>query len=53
LLTGAVKLTVACALPRVAVPIVGAPGTLAGVAEFDAAEAAPVPTALLAVTVKV
>jgi hypothetical protein len=48
-----VKATVAFALPAVAVPIVGAPGTPAGVTLFDAAEAAPVPIALGAVTVKV
>jgi hypothetical protein len=50
---GAVKVTVACALPAVAVPMVGAPGTVAGVTLFEAAEAALVPTALVAVTVKV
>ena len=50
---GAVKVTVAWALPAVAVPMVGAPGTLRGVAAFDAADAAPVPAALPAVTVKV
>ena len=45
----------ACASPAVAVPIVGAPGTAAaeGVTELDAAEAGPVPTALVAFTVKV
>jgi hypothetical protein len=53
LLAGGVKLTVACVLPRVAVPIVGAPGTVAGVTLFEAAEGAPVPTAFVAVTVKV
>ncbi len=41
------------ALPAVAVPMVGAPGTVAGVTVFDAADAAPVPMALVAVTVKV
>ena len=50
---GAVKVTVADALPPVAVPIVGVPGTVAGVTLFDAADAALVPTALVAVTVKV
>jgi hypothetical protein len=50
---GGVKLTVACALPAVAVPIVGAPGTVAGVTLLDAADAGPVPIALVAVTVKV
>ena len=49
---GPVKVTVAWALPAVAVPIVGAPGTVAGVTLLDGAEAAPVPTALVAVTVK-
>ena len=53
LLAGAVKVTVACALPAVAVPMVGAPGTPAGVTLFEAAEAGPVPIALVAVTVKV
>jgi hypothetical protein len=33
--------------------MVGVPGTVAGVTEFDAADAVPVPTALDAVTVKV
>ena len=41
------------ALPAVAVPMVGAPGTVAGVTELDAPEAGPVPTALMAATVKV
>ena len=53
---GAVHETVALALPAVAVTLVGAPGTVAGmtgVTELEAAEAAPVPTALVAVTVKV
>jgi hypothetical protein len=56
LLLGAVKVTVALALPAVAVPMVGAPGTVAddiGVTPFDAEEAAPVPTLLVAVTVNV
>ncbi len=53
LLAGAVNATDACALPAVAVPIVGAPGTVVGVTLFDAAEAAPVPALLVAVTVKV
>jgi hypothetical protein len=51
--TGAVKLAEACALPAVAAPIVGIPGTVAGVIELEAAEAAPVPTLFVAVTVKV
>jgi hypothetical protein len=50
---GAVKATETLALPAVAVPIVGAPGTVAGVAEFEAEDGAPVPTALVAVTVQV
>ena len=50
LLAGAVQRTVAEALARVAVPIVGAPGTVAGVTAADSAEAALVPTALVAVT---
>jgi hypothetical protein len=37
----------------VAVPIVGAPGVVAGVTLFDAADGAPVPTALMAATVNV
>jgi hypothetical protein len=53
LLAGAVKLTVALLFPAVAVPIVGAPGTVAGVTLLEAAEAAPVPTPFVAVTVKV
>jgi hypothetical protein len=52
---GAEKTTVACVLPATAGPIVGAPGTAnaIGVTLFDAAEAAPVPIPLVAVTVKV
>ena len=53
LLAGAVKLTVTCALPDIAAPIIGAPGTVAGVTLFEAAEAAPLPTALVALTVHV
>jgi hypothetical protein len=53
LLAGAVNATVACELPAVAVPIVGAPGTAEGVTLFDAADGAPVPTALMAATVNV
>ncbi|MGP8006958.1 MAG: hypothetical protein ACLP2J_07995 [Acidimicrobiales bacterium] len=37
----------------VAVPMVGAPGTVAGVTELEAADWAPVPTALIAATLKV
>ena len=50
---GAVHETVALALPAVAVTPVGAPGTVAGVTELEAVLAEPVPTALVAVTVKV
>jgi hypothetical protein len=45
--------TVAVALPGVADAPEGAPGTVAGVTAFEGLEAAPVPTALVAVTVKV
>jgi hypothetical protein len=45
--------TVAWPLPAVAVPISGAGGTVAGVTEFEADEALPVPTLFVAVTVKV
>jgi hypothetical protein len=51
--TGAVKATVACVFPRVAVPIVGAPGSVAGVTGSEATDAGPVPTSFVAVTVKV
>ena len=50
---GAEKETEASALPAVAVPIVGAPGTVAGVTELEAEEALPVPTMFVAVTVNV
>ena len=50
---GAVKLTVACVLPLVAVPIVGAPGVVAGVTLLEAADAGPVPITFVAVTVNV
>ena len=50
---GAVQETVALALAAVAVTLVGAPGTVAGVTELEAELAEPVPTALVAVTVKV
>ena len=52
-LLGPVKLTKAWALPGAAVTAVGAPGTVAGVTAADAADAGPVPTALVAVTVNV
>jgi hypothetical protein len=53
LLTGAVKETVASPLPLTAVTLVGAPGTVAGTTELLVADGVPVPTALVAVTVKV
>ena len=46
-------MTLACALPAVAVPIVGGPGVVAGVTLLEADEAAPVPALFVAVTVKV
>jgi hypothetical protein len=52
-LAGAENVTLACPLPAVAVPLVGALGTVAGVTEFDAADAAPVPSLFVAVTVNV
>ena len=48
----AVYVTVAAAFPPVAVPIVGAPGLLPAVTEFDAADTA-VPNSVVAVTVNV
>ena len=52
---GAVQATVTdVALATVAVPIVGAPDTVAtGVTEFDAADATDVPAEFVAVTVNV
>jgi hypothetical protein len=53
-LAGAVYVTVACAFPPVAVPIVGAPGTVGdGVTELEAELAVLVPIAFVAVTIKV
>jgi hypothetical protein len=52
-LTGGVKLTLACALPGVAVAAVGAPGTVLGVTLLDALEGALDPAAFVAMTVKV
>ena len=55
-LAGAVKPTVACVSPAVAVTAVGAPGAVAaacGVTLLEGADAGPVPTAFVAVTVKV
>ena len=53
MLADAVQLTVADPIPAVAATFVGAEGNDAGVTAADAAEAGPVPTALVAVTVKV
>ena len=52
---GAVQATVTDVAPAfVAVPIVGAPGTVTtGVTEFDAPDAADVPVVFVAVTVNV
>jgi hypothetical protein len=50
---GGVKMTVARALPAVAVTAVGAPGTVSGVTGVEGPEGKPVPTAFVAVTVKV
>lgn len=49
----AVNAMVTCPLPAVAMPMVGAPGTVAGVTLLDVPDAAPVPTALVAVTLNV
>jgi hypothetical protein len=51
-LLGAVNETVAWPLPCTAVTPVGAPGTVAGVTELLVADAVLVPTAFVAVTVK-
>jgi hypothetical protein len=54
LLTGAVNITVAWALPAVAEALVGAPGTFgAGVTLFDGADGTLSPTAVVATTLKV
>ena len=51
--TGVFHRTVSNMLPGVSETMVGAPGRVAGVAGADASDAGPVPTALVAVTVKV
>ena len=51
--TGAVKVMVPEALPRSADPIVGTPGTVAGVTEPDGSDGSEVPTLLVTWTVKV
>ena len=53
LLSDGVKLIVACPLPLVTVPIVGASGTVAGVTTLLTLEEALTPMALVAVTTKV
>jgi hypothetical protein len=50
---GAVQLTAAEALPRVALTSVGDSGVVAGVTEDEDWDAGPVPTLLVAVTVNV
>jgi hypothetical protein len=50
---GAFQITVACALPAMAVILVGAPGMVAGVTALDALDDAPVPTVLIVVTTNV
>ena len=53
LLKGAEKVTVACALPPVAVPMTGASGTVAtGVTVLEDADAGPLPIELLAITIQ-
>jgi hypothetical protein len=52
-LAGALNETVAWPFPATALTPVGEPGTVAGVTEFVALEAVLVPTAFVAVTVKV
>jgi hypothetical protein len=53
-LEGAVQFTVAAVSPAVAVPMVGALGSVAeGDTAFEAFENEPVPTALMAATLKV
>ena len=53
LFTGGVKLTLAWALPPVAITLVGAPGTVAGVTLLDGVDGRLGPAALVATTVKV
>jgi hypothetical protein len=56
LFAGGVNVTVACALPAVALTAVGAPGVpigAVGVTAFEGADGALVPTLLVAVTVNV
>ena len=53
LLVGGVNVIEVCPFPAVAVPIIGASGTVEGVTEFEAELDALVPLAFIAVTVKV
>jgi hypothetical protein len=53
LFKGAVKLTLAWALPPVAITAVGGPGSAEGVTLFEGADAAPEPAAFVATTVNV
>jgi len=53
LLAGAMKATVACPSPAVAVPMDGVPGTVTAITELEGAESGPVPTLFTAATVKV
>jgi hypothetical protein len=53
LLSGGVKLTVACAFLPVAVTFVGGPGTVTGVTLFDGADGTLEPAPFVAITVNV
>jgi len=50
---GALQVSVALVFPAVALVIVGAVGVVAGVTALECADAEPVPTELIAATVKV
>ena len=50
---GAVQLTVACESPKVAALLRGSEGFVVGTTPWLATDACPLPTALVAVTVKV
>ena len=52
-LAGATNATLAEVFPAVATTPVGAPGTVAGVTADEAADATELPTAVVAITVKV
>ena len=52
-LLGAVNVMTTCPLPLVAATPVGAPGTVAGVTEFDTVDGELVPAAFVAVMVNV